>query len=69
MEERSMDQEECVRWLGKATLDCWGDLPQETEKLLFERAVTEAGPELRNPLAVSLHDHHPRTENKPSVIV
>jgi hypothetical protein len=58
----------CVRWLGKATLDCWCDLPQETQKLLFERAVTEAGPELRESLAIFLHEHHPRTENKPSVI-
>jgi hypothetical protein len=58
-----------VRWLGKATLDRWADLPQDVQRLLFEQAVTEAGPDFRDRLAIFLHDHHPRTNDRLSVIV
>jgi hypothetical protein len=52
--------------LGEAVLEAWGDLPQEIQQLLFERAVVkghhdERDESLREQLAEFLHDHHPRT--------
>ena len=52
--------------LGAAAADLWGDLPQELQQQLFERAVVlghqgEQDESLREQLAKFLHDHHERT--------
>jgi len=52
--------------LGAATADLWGELPQELQHQLFERAVVlghqgEQDESLREQLAKFLHDHHERT--------
>jgi len=52
--------------LGEAAIDAWGDLPQEIQQTLFEKAVVrghhdERDESLREQLAEYLHDHHPRT--------
>jgi hypothetical protein len=52
--------------LGAAAADLWGELPQELQQLLFERAVVlghqrEQDESLREQLAKFLHDHHERT--------
>jgi glucose-6-phosphate-specific signal transduction histidine kinase len=52
--------------LGAAAADLWGELPQELQQQLFERAVLlghqgEQDESLREQLAKFLHDHHERT--------
>jgi hypothetical protein len=52
--------------LGKAVIETWGELPQEVQQALFEKAVvaghkTEMDESLREQLATFLHDIHPRT--------
>jgi hypothetical protein len=52
--------------LGAAAAELWGDLPQELQHTLFERAVVlghqgERDESLREQLAKYLHDHHART--------
>ena len=52
--------------LGQAVIEAWGDLPQEVQQVLFEKAVvaghkTEMDESLREQLAAFLHDIHPRT--------
>jgi hypothetical protein len=52
--------------LGAAAAELWGDLPQELQHTLFERAVVlghkgERDESLRGQLARFLHDHHART--------
>jgi hypothetical protein len=52
--------------LGEAVLDCWARLSQETQHMLFEKAVIcghhdEKDESLREQLAEYLHDHHPKT--------
>ena len=52
--------------LGAATAELWGQLPQELQHTLFERAVVlghrgEPDESLREQLAKFLHDHHART--------
>lgn len=52
--------------LGEAVVDAWGQLPQEIQQLIFEKAVVcghhdERDESLREQLAEFLHDHHPRT--------
>jgi hypothetical protein len=58
-------------------MDLWGELPQELQESLFERAVvlghkSERDESLREQLAKFLHDHHPRTQqalgDKPSLV-
>src|SRR4051812_43970047 len=53
--------------LGEAVLECWADLPQEIQHLIFEKAVVcghhdQRDESLREQLAEYLHDHHPRTD-------
>lgn len=50
--------------LGQAALRVWGDLPRTAQELLFESAIENAE-HLRKPLAVFLHDRHPRTVHPP----
>lgn len=52
--------------LGVAAADLWGELPQQLQHTLFERAVVlghqgEQDESLREQLAKFLHDHHERT--------
>ena len=52
--------------LGEAVLECWAQLPQDTQHMIFEKAVVcghhdERDEALREQLAEYLHDHHPRT--------
>jgi glucose-6-phosphate-specific signal transduction histidine kinase len=52
--------------LGKAVIEAWGELPQEVQQALFEKAVVaghkiEMDESLREQLATFLHDIHPRT--------
>jgi hypothetical protein len=60
------DRSRFAHALGEAVLECWGDLPQEIQQTLFEKAVVcghhdERDGSLREQLAEYLHDHHPRT--------
>jgi hypothetical protein len=50
--------------LGRAALQLWPDLPRDVQEKLFESAVP-LDPELRNRLAIFLHDKHPRTAHPP----
>jgi hypothetical protein len=61
--------ERFVAALGLAALDLWGELPQEVQQVLFERAVvrghqTERDESLREQLAQFLHTHHERTAKR-----
>jgi hypothetical protein len=52
--------------LGAATAELWGELPQELQQTLFERAVVlghkgERDESLREQLAKFLHEHNTRT--------
>ncbi len=68
-----LDAEGAARFvwaLGQAVVQSWGDLRQEDQERLFERAVTaghhsEADEMLREQLAKFLHDHHKRTASAP----
>jgi hypothetical protein len=51
---------EFERLLGKAALALWADLPRDVQENLFETAVAE-DVIIRNHLASSLHEHHPKT--------
>ena len=62
----TMDTERFAVALGRVVIGTWGDLPQEIQQLLFERAVvvghhTERDESLREQMAAFLHDKHPRT--------
>jgi hypothetical protein len=55
--------------LGAAAADLWGELPQDWQHRLFERAVLlghqgEQDESLREQLAKFMHDHHERTLNE-----
>jgi hypothetical protein len=71
------DRDRYLLVLGSAAMDLWGELPQELQESLFERAVvighkSERDESLREQLAKFLHDHHPRTQqtqgDKPSLV-
>jgi len=47
--------------LGRAAAKLWGNLPPELQQPLFEEAVSFSGEAIRQPLALFLHDIHPRT--------
>jgi hypothetical protein len=52
--------------LGEAVLECWPQLSQDKQQMLFEKAVVcghhdERDESLREQLAEYLHDHHPKT--------
>ncbi len=58
------------RVIGAAVIALWGDLPQDVQEQLFERAVLlghrgERDEMLREQLAKFLHDHHSRTAGRP----
>jgi hypothetical protein len=52
--------------LGQAVVETWGELPQDIQQAIFEKAVAAGGKtagdeSLREALAQYLHDIHPRT--------
>src|SRR3954471_17682067 len=47
--------------LGEAVVKIWSSLPHSVQHALFEEAVTSRGEAIRPPLAVFLHERHPRT--------
>jgi hypothetical protein len=47
--------------LDEAVIRIWSNLPQHLQNRLFQEAVTCHGESIRLPLAVFLHDTHPRT--------
>ena len=53
--------------VGQAALRLWPDLPRDVQEKLFEGAVG-ADPELRQQLALYLHDQHPRTAHPPKPV-
>jgi len=50
--------------VGRAALKIWSKLPRELQENPFEDAVG-GDEQLRQQLAVYLHDHHPRTAHPP----
>jgi hypothetical protein len=50
--------------VGRAALKLWPDLPRDLQERLFEDAVG-GDEQLRQQLAIYLHDHHPRTAHPP----
>jgi hypothetical protein len=64
------DTERLASALGHAVIQCWSELPQEIQHLIFERAVIaghrgERDESLREQLAQFLHHHHARTATVP----
>ena len=57
--DTSSEQFSCA--LGDAVVRIWGRLPHDIQHKIFEEAVGSRGEELRQQLAVYLHDKHPRT--------
>lgn len=52
------------RLLGRAAMELWSELPRGVQEKLFEAAVPSDA-DLRNRLAIFLHEHHPRTAHPP----
>lgn len=61
----SEDEAQILSLLGAAVVAEWNNLDRETQRNLFERASQLGAPggdvELRQDIAVFLHDHHERT--------
>ena len=57
----SVTADQLTRALGEAVIRIWSSLPQHLQNRLFQEAVTSHGESVRLPLAVFLHDKHPRT--------
>jgi hypothetical protein len=57
------DEERFASLLGHAALKVWSDLPREAQERLFTASVDDGV--IANPLAVFLHDRHPRTAHPP----
>jgi len=53
--------EELPHALGQAVVRIWGRLPHDVQQEIFEEAITARGERIRAPLAVFLHEKHPRT--------
>lgn len=52
--------EKCEAIIGRVALELWFRFPRDVQEMIFEIAV-EGNDELRQSLAVFLHDRHPRT--------
>jgi hypothetical protein len=60
----TVDGHQLTTLLGEAVKRSWGSLPRDVQELLFEEALNgDAEGELREQLALLLHDHHPRTSS------
>jgi hypothetical protein len=54
--------EQLLRALGSGVVRRWAELTPEVQHILFEAAAAAHGQsELREELALFLHEHHPRT--------
>ena len=53
--------DEVVHALGQAVVRLWSVLPSDVQHQLFEEATTAVGQEIRQRIAIYLHDKHPRT--------
>jgi hypothetical protein len=53
--------EQFFRALGDAVVRAWGQLPQDVQHRLFEAVIAVHGKAMRPPLAIFLHNKHPRT--------
>jgi hypothetical protein len=53
--------DEVVHALGQAVVRLWSNLPSDVQQQLFEAATTAVGQEIRQRLAIFLHEKHPRT--------
>ncbi len=57
-----VDGHDLTTMLGQAVKRAWGSLPRDVQELLFEEALEgDAEGEVREQLALLLHEHHPRT--------
>jgi hypothetical protein len=61
MDRADTNCEQLFLALGRAANKLWSGLPQEAQQKLFEEAVAVGGEALREPLALFLHERHPRT--------
>jgi hypothetical protein len=66
IEEVAMDRsrhtsDELSRALGEAIVRIWSAIPHDVQHQLFEDVINHQGESMRPPLAVYLHDRHPRT--------
>ena len=57
----SVTANQLTRALGEAVVRIWSNLPPAVQNHLFQEAVTSHSESMRLPLAVFLHDKHPRT--------
>jgi hypothetical protein len=53
--------DDVVQALGQAVVRLWSNLPSDVQQQLFEAATTAVGQEIRQRLAIFLHEKHPRT--------
>ena len=53
--------EQLCRALGEAVVRVWSSIPHDLQHRLFEDVISHEGEGMRAPLAVYLHDKHPRT--------
>jgi len=57
-----VDAPQLTMLLGEAVKRSWGSLPRDVQEMLFEDALGgDAEGEVRESLAIMLHDSHPRT--------
>jgi hypothetical protein len=58
---RRQTSEQLSRALGEAVVRIWSSIPHDVQQQLFEDVVNHKGEGMRPPLAIYLHDRHPRT--------
>ena len=49
--------------LGEAVVKMWSNLPHDVQQNLFEKVVASHGEQVRQELAVFLHNNHSRTSD------
>jgi hypothetical protein len=60
----AVDGHELTTMLREAVKRAWGSLPRDVQELLFEEALEgDAEGEVREKLALLLHELHPRTSS------
>jgi len=59
-----VDGHELTTMLGEAVKRSWGSLPRDIQEMLFEEALNgDVESDVREQLALLLHDVHPRTSS------
>lgn len=61
MNDSTKPHELLVVALGEAVVKMWSKLPQDVQQHLFEKAVASHGEQVRQELAIFLHNNHSRT--------